>query len=156
MSNFLQPLINIVSELAQITEEHIEHSADLKDLVKDHTNIAGDIQEVTRFETGWNRSMATIITQTDDEYWVFLGLIDRFLRNSINKIQNNEIFIFPKDSNCNKWGIAGERKAHELLEDAQEEAEWLRETLNTSDNPILVVFPMADKYFEFDRIICEP
>jgi len=52
MSNFLQPLINIVSELAQITEEHIEHSADLKDLVKDHTNIAGDIQEVTRFETG--------------------------------------------------------------------------------------------------------
>ena len=126
----------------------------LKSLVKQKTSIVGDIEEVTRFTTWWNKeNIATIITEINNSYWVFLGVIDR-KPNSYGRIQDNEIFVYPANHSEAKWGIYS-RKEHNSLSAAQSEASWLKTKLN-GDNPILVIHPLANSYTSFTNIICEP
>ena len=47
----------------------------LKSLVKANTAIAGDIKEVERFSTDWNKNLATVINSSNG-YWVFLLVLD--------------------------------------------------------------------------------
>lgn len=128
----------------------------LKDLVKQRTNLPGLIHEVARFKTWWsNENVATIITINGDSYWVFLGVIDR-KPNSTGKVQNNEIFVFPTTTaDENKWGIYP-RKKHDSLYSVQSEASWLRTKLN-GDNPILCIHPYSSySQFYFDAFVREP
>ena len=47
-----------------------------KELVKQRTSIPGYIEEVERFETWWNKNLATVISYYDSYYRVFLLVYD--------------------------------------------------------------------------------
>jgi len=77
----------------------------LKSLVKQRTNISGNIEEVERFTTWWSKeNIATIITYYNSSYSVFLGVIDR-RPNSYGRVENNEIFVYPTNPTSQNWGI---------------------------------------------------
>jgi len=131
-----------------------QEKKELKSLVKQRTSITGNIEEVERFKTWWSKNnIATIITEINNSYWVFLGVIDR-KPNSYGRVENNEIFVFPTNPHDTKWGIYS-RKQHNSLSAAQSEASWLRTKLN-GDNPILVIHPQANNYTSFSSIVTKP
>ncbi|RHZ35519.1 DnaJ domain-containing protein [endosymbiont GvMRE of Glomus versiforme] len=132
-----------------LKQSFYEEQAELSNLVKAKTNIAGNIKEVIRFKTWWNNNLATVINYHDNYYWVFLVVYEPEYRN----IKEN-LTVFPKYKNCNCWGT-DKRKNHNNVKGAQKEAKWLREKLN-EENPMLTVHHQANKCVDFSIVITEP
>ncbi|RHZ35887.1 Tankyrase-2 [endosymbiont GvMRE of Glomus versiforme] len=131
-------------------ENKFEREKDqLKVLVKLKTDIPGEIEEVVRFETWWNKNLATVIND-DGNHWVFLLVYEQG-KNSENP------YVFPVDySYQGDYGIyVKKREKHSCLSDAQKEAEWLRKMLD-GKNPILVVHHLANDYDSFYWVINNP
>jgi hypothetical protein len=125
----------------------------LKRLVKKRTDIPGEIEEVNRFETWWNKNLATVIS---NDYWVFLLVYEPKRKDEIPFFEKLP-FVFPSDYSCQgNYGIyVKKREKHNRLPNAQKEAEWLRNMLNEG-NPILVVHHLANKYDNLYWIITSP
>ncbi len=124
-----------------------------KELVKQRTSIPGWIEEVERFETWWNKNLATVISYYDGSYRVFLLVYD-----SVHSTWSPA--VFPTDNSCNYWGESS-REKHTYLSDARSEANWLREELTYSwrkgyDNPILVIHPYSDCSRSFSTFVTSP
>lgn len=124
-----------------------------KELVKQRTSIPGWIEEVERFETWWNKNLATVIAYYDGSYRVFLLVYDPVYRTWSPA-------VFPTDNSCNYWGEHSRGK-HTYPSGARSEANWLKEELTYSwkkgyDNPILVIHPYSDCHRSFDTFVTEP
>ncbi|KLL02211.1 MAG: hypothetical protein MRERC_3c040 [Mycoplasmataceae bacterium RC_NB112A] len=91
---------------------------DYKGLVKQRTSIPGWIEEVERFETWWNKNLATVIAYYDSYYRVFLLVYD-------SAYSTYQPAALPVDKDCNYWGEKS-RDKHNYLSDAKKEANWLR------------------------------
>jgi len=116
----------------------------LKALVRQRTSLTNP-QEVERFSTNWNKNLATVVNSSG-YYRVFLLVLD----------EDGQVRIFPADTDNKKWGEYNNRQSHNYLYSAKEEAEWLREKLKYSDNPILLIHPSADGYTSFTNVIVSP
>jgi len=123
----------------------------LKSLVKQRTNIAGNVEEVERFTTWWNNNLATVVAYYNGYYRAFLLVYVK---------EDNSVKVFPHDSSSNYWGEHS-RKQHNYLSDAKSETSWLRNELSKGygkyyDNPILLINPYSDCSRSFDSFVCEP
>ena len=125
---------------------------ELKSLVKNRTNISGNVEEVERFTTWWNNNLATVIAYYDGYYRAFLLVYVK---------ENDSVKVFPRDSSSNYWGEHS-RKQHNYLSDAKKsETSWLRNELSKGygkyhDHPILLIHPASDCSHSFDSFVCEP
>jgi len=126
----------------------------LQQLIQQSKKIPGKIADLERFKTWWSHeNSATIITELNGSFWVFLGVIDRN-PNSTGKIPASEIFVYPSYHSEIRWGIYA-REKHDSHYSADAEASWLRTKLN-SDNPILLIHPQANSWTSFTNILCDP
>lgn len=80
---------------------------------------------------------------------VFLLVYDR---------ESQQVKVFPESEYGKYWGEHGynSRQQHSSLSGAQSEANWLRNKLISSSNPILVIHPQADSYVSFSELVREP
>jgi hypothetical protein len=131
-------------EERQQSQQKATEQTKLKSLVKTNTTIAGEIKEVERFSTNWNKNLATVIN-SNGNYQVFLLVL----------AENRKVKEFPANASASKWGEHS-RGNHNYLSDAQGEASWLRGMLNSNSNPILLVHPSCDSYTGFNSLVSEP
>ena len=121
----------------------------LKPLVKQRTSIPGEIYQVDRFETWWNKNLATAVNRHHDGCcWVHLIVYDQ---------ESEDVKVFPPTNlECQWWGES-KREQHSYLSSAQGETNWLRGMLTSSSNPILLIHPSCNyNYASFNNLVSEP
>lgn len=146
----------------RLKDEKEKKEREIKEAEKRRREKETDLEKkglAVRFKTWWNNNCATVIRHYDDYYQVFLLVYEPEKTNRTGKVkQEDEVFIFPKNRDCEKWG-KHQRNKHRNLSDTQKEAEWLRNKLTNDseycNNPILIVIDPYEK-ISIDDLFSKP